>query len=102
MNESTDPHAVASALVARTATVAADGHVVRCGRGDGRPVHWLAGREVDRTLKTPAEAIADVVRAEWRGVRHRPGRRGPRIGERLRRQRSDFLLWRTAQSSASW
>ena len=61
VNESTDPHAVASALVARATTwlPMATWSVVAV-ETDGQ-VHWLAGREVDRTLKSPAEAIADVV-----------------------------------------
>lgn len=61
VNESTEPHAVALALVARTTTwlPLATWSVVAV-ESDGE-VHWLAGREVDRTLKAPAEAIADVV-----------------------------------------
>lgn len=61
VNETTEPHAVASALVARVATwlPLATWSVVAV-ESDGQ-VHWLAGREAERALKAPAEAIADVV-----------------------------------------
>ncbi len=61
VNESTEPHAVASALVARVATwlPMATWSVVAV-EVDGQ-VRWLVGREVERTLRAPAEAIADVV-----------------------------------------
>ncbi len=61
VNESTEPHAVASALVARVmAWLPMATWSVVAVEPDGQ-VHWLAGREVDGTLKAPAEAIADVV-----------------------------------------
>ncbi|NQW02772.1 MAG: GGDEF domain-containing protein [Acidobacteria bacterium] len=61
VNESTQPHAVASALVVRAMTwlPVASWSVVAV-EADGE-VHWLAGREVDTALKAPAEAIADAV-----------------------------------------
>jgi hypothetical protein len=61
VNEATVPHAVASAVAARLSVwlPLATWSVVAV-EPDGQ-VHWLASREVARTLKAPAEAIADVV-----------------------------------------
>ncbi len=61
VNESTAPHAIASALVARVATwlPMATWSAVAV-ETDGQ-VHWLASREVERTHKAPVEAIADLV-----------------------------------------
>lgn len=61
VNESTDPAAVASALVARVATwIPTASWSVVAVEVDGQ-VHWLAGRETDSALKAPVEAIADAV-----------------------------------------
>jgi diguanylate cyclase (GGDEF)-like protein len=61
VNVSADPAAVASALVARAADwlPVATWSVVAIEADGG--VRWLAGQDVDVTLKAPAEAIADVV-----------------------------------------
>jgi diguanylate cyclase (GGDEF)-like protein len=61
VNESTDPAAVASALVARVATwIPLATWSVVAVQADGA-VQWLSGREADGALKAPIEAIADVV-----------------------------------------
>lgn len=61
VNESTEPLAVSSALVARVmAWLPMATWSIVAVEPDGQ-VHWLAGREVDGVLKAPAEAIADVV-----------------------------------------
>jgi len=61
VNESTDPGAVASALVARVATwIPLASWSVVAVEMDGQ-VHWLSGHETDSALKAPVEAIADVV-----------------------------------------
>jgi diguanylate cyclase (GGDEF)-like protein len=61
VNESTDPAAVASALVARVSTwIPLASWSVVAVEVDGQ-VHWLAGRETDSGLKAPVEAIADAV-----------------------------------------
>lgn len=61
VNESTDPSAVASALVARVSTwVPLAAWSVVAVEVDGQ-VHWLSGRETDIALKAPIEAIADTV-----------------------------------------
>jgi len=61
VNESSDPAAVASALVARVSTwIPLASWSVVAVEVDGQ-VHWLSGRETDGALKAPVEAIADVV-----------------------------------------
>jgi diguanylate cyclase (GGDEF)-like protein len=61
VNESSDPGAVASALVARvSAWIPLASWSVVAVEMDGQ-MHWLSGREADSALKAPVEAIADVV-----------------------------------------
>jgi diguanylate cyclase (GGDEF)-like protein len=61
VNESTDPSAVASALVARVAGwLPLAAWSVVAVEVDGQ-MRWLSGRETENTLKAPIEAIADAV-----------------------------------------
>ncbi len=61
VNESTDPKAVASALVARiSGWIPLATWSVVAVEADGA-LTWLSGRETDSALKAPIEAIADAV-----------------------------------------
>lgn len=60
VNESTDPSAVASALVARVAAWVPLHWSVVAVEVDGQ-MKWLSGRESENTLKAPIEALADAV-----------------------------------------
>jgi diguanylate cyclase (GGDEF)-like protein len=92
VNESTAPHGVASALVARVATwlPMATWSVVAV-EADGQ-AHWLAGREVARTFKAPAEAIADVVVQSGEPFATARVAGDPRIGEAVEAAAVGFPL----------
>jgi diguanylate cyclase (GGDEF)-like protein len=83
VNVSTDPATVASALVARAVEwmPLATWSVVAV-EPDGA-VHWLAGGDLDVTLKGPTEAIADAVVQSGHAYVTSRVAGDPRIGEHL-------------------
>ena len=61
VNATTNPGSIAAALAGRASEWLPLATWAVIGVEPGGSVHWLAGDDVDGTLKTPAESIADAV-----------------------------------------